>query len=239
MAKTKRFREIEKLFDKETKYSLEDAINILLKSPPVNFDQSIEISIKTGVDVQKPEQQIRGTVSLPHGTGKQVIVAVLVRGDKAKEATSAGADYVGSDELLEKIQGGWMDFSTLIATPEMMRDVGKLGKILGPRGLMPSPKAGTVTNDVAKAVREVKAGRFEFKTDKNGVINAIIGKLSFSKEKILENFLEFAKVILDAKPPTAKGQYIRSAVLSSTMGPGIKLDLGLFTSLLAGKGAES
>lgn len=225
MRRSKRIREIEKSIDVSKTYTLDEAIEILKKCPPVKFDQSVELSLKTGVDAQKSDQQVRGTVSLPNGTGKRVVLVVFARGDKVKEALEAGADYAGNEELFEKIKDGWVDFSAIIATPDMMRDVGKLGKILGPRGLMPTPKAGTVTNDVAKAIAEVKAGKVEFKSDKHGVVNNLIGKLSFEKKKLIENVVALLSSILRAKPPSAKGQYLKSLAMSSTMGPGLKIDL--------------
>src|SRR5690348_13457977 len=225
MRRSKRIREIEKSVDVSKTYTLDEAIEILKKCPPVKFDQSVELSLKTGVDAQKSDQQVRGTVSLPNGTGKRVVLVVFARGDKVKEALEAGADYAGNEELFEKIKDGWVDFSAVIATPDMMRDVGKLGKILGPRGLMPTPKAGTVTNDVAKAIAEVKAGTVEFKSDKHGVVNNLVGKLSFNTEKLIENAIALLNAILKAKPATAKGQYLKSLALSSTMGPGLKIDL--------------
>src|SRR5579872_110173 len=176
--KSKRFREIAKLINVEKIYKLDEAIEILKKCPAVKFDQSVEISLKTGVDTRKSDQQVRGTVSLPNGTGKKVRVIVFAKGDKVKEALDAGADYAGTDELLEKVKAGWTDFDAVVSTPDMMREVGKLGKVLGPRGLMPTPKGGTVTADVGKAVTEVKAGKIEFKIDKSGVINNSVGKLS-------------------------------------------------------------
>lgn len=225
MRRSKRVREIEKSVDVSKAYTLDEAIEILKKCPPVKFDQSVELSLKTGVDAQKSDQQVRGTVSLPNGTGKRVVLVVFARGDKVKEALDAGADYAGNEELFEKIKDGWVDFSAVIATPDMMRDVGKLGKVLGPRGLMPTPKAGTVTNDVAKAITEVKAGKVEFKSDKHGVVNNLVGKLSFNTEKLIENAVALLNAILKAKPATAKGQYLKSLALSSTMGPGLRIDL--------------
>jgi len=225
MRRSKRIREIAKAVDVSKTYTLDEAIEILKKCPPVKFDQSVELSLKTGVDAQKSDQQVRGTVSLPNGTGKRLILVVFARGDKVKEALEAGADYAGNEELFEKIKDGWTDFGGVIATPDMMRDVGKLGKVLGPRGLMPTPKAGTVTNDVAKAVAELKAGKVEFKSDKHGVVNNLLGKLSFQKEKLIENAIALLNAILKAKPSTAKGQYLKSLALSSTMGPGLKIDL--------------
>ncbi|HKY99726.1 MAG TPA: 50S ribosomal protein L1, partial [Rhabdochlamydiaceae bacterium] len=228
---SKRFREIAKLVNVEKTYTLGEAIEVLKKCPPVKFDQSVELSLLTGVDAQKSDQQVRGTVSLPNGTGKRMTIVVFARGDKIKEALDAGADYAGNEELFEKIKSGWTDFSGVIATPDMMRDVGKLGKVLGPRGLMPTPKAGTVTADVAKAVAEVKAGKIEFKSDKHGVINTLVGKLSFQKEKLLENVISLLVAILRSKPATARGQFLKSLSLSSTMGPGLKIDLNSISEI--------
>lgn len=223
--KSKRIREIAKLISCEKVYKLEEAIDILQKCPPVKFDQSVEVALKTGVDASKSDQQVRGIVSLPNGTGKKLIVIVFAKGDKVKEALNAGADFAGNEDLFEKIKNGWTDFGAVIATPDMMRDVGKLGKVLGPRGLMPTPKTGTVTTDVGTAVREIKAGRIEFKTDKHGVISSAVGKISFAKEKLAENIRVFISAIAKAKPSTAKGHYMQSIAISSTMGPGLKVDL--------------
>jgi len=214
-----------KFYEADKIYSVDEAIDILKRCPPVKFDQSVEVSLKTGIDLEKSEQQVRGTVSLPNGLGKRIILVVFAKGEKVKEALDAGADFVGNEDLLEKVRGGWLDFNAVISTPDMMREVGKLGKILGPRGLMPTPKAGTVTADVAKAVQEVKAGKVEFKTDKGGVINNLVGKLSFDKEKLVQNIRAFFGVVARARPSSAKGDFLRSMVLSSTMGPGIKIDL--------------
>lgn len=222
---SKRFREIEKLYKTEKSYSLQEAIEILKKCPPTKFDQSVELSLKTGVEAQKSDQQVRSTVSLPNGTGKKIVLVVFARGEKIKEALDAGADFAGNEDLLEKIKSGWMDFTAVISTPDMMREVGKLGKVLGPRGLMPTPKAGTVTTDVAKAVAEVKAGKVEFKTDKHGVINSPVGKLSFSKEKLLENLGTLLSAIARSRPATTRGQFLKSLAVSSTMGPGLRIDL--------------
>jgi large subunit ribosomal protein L1 len=235
MRRSKRVREIEKSVDVSKTYTMDEAIEILKKCPPVKFDQSVGLSLKTGVDAQKSDQLVRGTVSLPNGTGKSVTLVVFARGDKVKEALNAGADYAGNEELFEKIKGGWVAFDAVIATPDMMRDVGKLGKILGPRGLMPTPKAGSVTNDVATAASEIKAGKIEFKSDKHGVVNTMVGKLSFAKDKLIENLISLLVAISRAKPPTAKGQYLKSLVLSSTMGPGLKIDL---SSIAAIQGAK-
>ena len=229
--KSKRFKEIAKLVDAEKVYNLEDAFEVLKKCPNVKFDQSVEISLKTGIDIRKSDQQVRGTVSLPNGTGKNVIIVVIARGDKVKEALDAGADFAGGDELLEKIKGGWTDFGALVSTPDMMREVGKLGKVLGPRGLMPTPKAGTVTADVGKAVTEAKAGKIEFKSDKHGVVNALVGKLSFTKDKLKENVITLLSAIVRAKPQTAKGHYLKSLSLSSTMGPGLKIDINTISEI--------
>lgn len=210
--------------DRKTIFELEQAIEILQKSPPVRFDQSVEVALALGVDPRKSDQSVRGTVSLPNGTGKTQVVLVLAKGDKVQEALDAGADYAGCEEFVEKISKGWTDFDAVVATPDMMREVGKLGKVLGPRGLMPTPKAGTVTQDVGKAVGEIKAGKVEFKLDRHGVINSAIGKLSFEKDKLIENIKTWITAIVRAKPATAKGQFLKSMSISSTMGPGVKVD---------------
>ena len=222
---SKRIREIAKTFDATKAYTLNEAVDILMKCPPVKFDQSVEISLKIGVDPRKSDQQVRGTVSLPNGTGKKTRILVFAEGDKVKEALDAGADYAGNEELLEKVNGGWTDFDSVIATPGMMRNVGKLGKVLGPRGLMPTPKAGTVTTDIAKAIQELKAGKIEFKLDRHGMINNAIGKISFALDKLIENITAYLAAVQKAKPAGAKGHFLRSLVISSTMGPGLKIDL--------------
>lgn len=222
---SKRTREIAKAYDLTKPYSLKDAIDILKKCPTVKFDQSVDVSLRMGVDPRRSDQSVRGTVSLPNGTGKTLRIVVFAKGDKVKEALAAGADFAGNEELLEKVAGGWTDFDAVISTPEMMREVGKLGKVLGPRGLMPTPKAGTVTTDVAKAIQEAKAGKIEFKLDRLGVIGNAVGKLSFDEEKILGNIRAYIAAVMRAKPATAKGNYIKSLVVTSTMGPGIKIDL--------------
>ena len=221
---SKRFREIEKIIGEPKALSLEEAIELLKKCPSLKYDQSIELSLKMGVDPRKADQLVRGTVSLPNGTGKKLSVLVFAKGEKIQEAKDAGADYAGFEELVEKIKGGWTDFDAVVATPDMMREVGKLGRILGPRGLMPTPKAGTVTKDVAKAVSEIKAGKVEFKVDKSAGIHNAVGKLSFDTPKLVENVKSLLAAIMRAKPPGAKGNYMISAYISSTMGPGIKID---------------
>lgn len=222
---SKRTREIAKSFDSTKKFNVKDAVDILKKALPTKFDQTVDISLKIGVDPRKSDQLVRGTVSLPNGTGKQMRILVFAEGDRIQEALDAGASYVGNDELLEKVNGGWTDFDAVISTPGMMRNVGKLGKVLGPRGLMPTPKAGTVTTDIAKAVQELQGGKIEFKLDKHGVINNGVGKISFAADKLVENIFAFVNAVLKAKPASAKGNYLESLVVSSTMGPGIKIDL--------------
>ncbi len=235
MHRSKRFREIDKLVDANKLYSVDEAIEILKKCPPVKFDQSVELSLKTGVDVQKSEQLVRGTVVLPNGTGKRVVILVFAKGEKIKEALDAGADFAGNEEFFEKINSGWLDFDAVIATPDMMRDLGKLAKILGPRGLMPTPKAGTVTADVVKAIAEVKAGKIEFKSDKHGCVNVPAGKLSFQPEKLKENIVTILSAIVKAKPATAKGVYLRALSVSSTMGPGMKIDMQTISEIQGAK----
>jgi len=222
---TKRFKHIRTLFDKRKLYNLDEALDILNASPPTNFDQSVEVALRLGVDPKKSDQQVRGTVLLPHGTGKKVVVVVLAKEDKAEEAKKAGADDAGDRVLIDKIQGGWVDFDALVATPDMMKEVGKLGKILGPRGLMPTPKAGTVTHEVSRAVQEIKKGKIEFKVDKNGIINNFVGKLSFTSKQIAENMHALIQSLVTSKPSSSKGQYLSCLFVSSTMGPGLKVDL--------------
>ncbi|MCB1111209.1 MAG: 50S ribosomal protein L1 [Chlamydiales bacterium] len=225
MGQSKRFREMANLYDAAKSYTVKEAVAILKKCPPVKFDQSVDMSLKIGVDPRKSDQLVRGTVSLPNGTGKTLRILVFTQGEKIQEALDAGADYAGNEELVEKVNGGWTDFDVVVATPDMMRHVGRLGKVLGPRGLMPTPKAGTVTTDVAKAVAELKGGKIEFKLDRHAVINNCVGKLSFDEDKIVENVETLLDAIQKAKPPAAKGQYLVSLTLSSTMGPGLKIDL--------------
>jgi len=204
--------------------TLDEAIAKLKTTATAKFDETIEVAMRLGVDPRHAEQQVRGSVVLPHGTGKKVRVLVLTKGDKEREAREAGADFVGSDEWVKKLNEGWLDVDSIIATPDMMGDVGKLGRILGPRGLMPNPRSGTVTFDVAKAVRDVKAGKIEYRVDKAGNLHAPVGKASFGKDQLLQNVETFLREVVRTKPPSAKGQYIRSVTLSSTMGPPVRLD---------------
>lgn len=224
MKHSKKFREFKEKVDRSKKYSVSEALQLLKDNHYVKYDESVEIAIRLGVNPKHADQMVRGTIALPNGTGTKVRVVVFAQGEKADEATEAGADNVGSDDLVEKILGGWTDFDVAVATPDMMRFVGKLGKVLGPRGLMPNPKAGTVTMDVGQTVKELKAGRIEFRIDKQSNIAAAIGKLSFDSEKITENVIAFVNAILRAKPVAAKGTYFLGASLCSTMSPGIKLD---------------
>jgi len=220
----KRFKTIHEQIDFTKKYDLEEAVELLKKAPSVKFDQSVDLQLKMGVDPKKSDQQVRGTVSLPHGTGKDTSVLVFCKAEKVQEALDAGANFAGYEELVEKVKKGWTDFDAVIATPDLMREVGKLGKILGPRGLMPTPKAGTVTNDVAKATKELKAGKIEFKVDRHGVINNAVGKLSFDAKNVVENIKAFLSAIMRVRPASAKGNYMASLVISSTMGPGISIE---------------
>lgn len=224
MKRGKAYKEASSKIDRTKLYEPAEAIELLKEVATAKFDETVEVHIKLGVDPRHADQQVRGTVSLPHGTGKTVRVLVFAKGEKIKEAEAAGADYVGGEELAEKIQGGWFDFEVAVATPDMMSVVGKLGKILGPRGLMPNPKAGTVTFDIERTIAELKAGRIEYRTDKNAIVHVPIGKVSFENEKLQENLATFADALVKAKPAAAKGQYMRSATICSTMGPGIKLD---------------
>jgi len=205
-------------------YVLADAVKLIRDVRYAKFDESVDLAMLLGVDPKHADQMVRGTVVLPHGTGKSKRVAVIAAGDKFKEAQEAGADHVGGEDLVEKIQGGFLEFEALVATPDMMRLVGKLGKVLGPKGLMPNPKAGTVTMEVGKAVREIKGGKIEFRVDKTAIIHAPVGKISFDEKKLEENALAFIKAVLKAKPAAAKGKYFRTVSVSSTMGPGVEID---------------
>lgn len=231
MATTKRAKVITPLFDKTKNYVLKDAIGILKKMPKLKFDETVEVAVKLGVDPKQSQSaSIRGTVSLPHGTGKKVRVVVFCKGEEEKRAKDAGADFVGSDDLVAKVQGGWSDFDVAIATPDMMKDLARLGKILGPRGLMPNPKSGTVTMDTAKTIKEVKAGKIEFKMDKQAGIHAPLGKLSFTDDALYANAKSLIEAIMSTTPQGGAPvwQSIKSLYISTTMGPGIKLDLSEF-----------
>ena len=224
MKKSKRFKEISSKVEVGKEFTLEDGVQKVKETATAKFDESVEISVRLGVDPRHAEQMVRGTVALPYGIGKAVRVLVLTKGLKEKEAREAGADYVGFEEYLEKIQNGWFDFDVIIATPDVMSQVARLGKVLGPKGLMPNPKSGTVTFEVEKTVKEIKAGKIEFRVDRFGILHANIGKASFEANKLVENIGAFMEMVLRLKPPAAKGQYVRSITLSSTMGPGIRLD---------------
>ena len=224
MAHSKRYNNNFEKINREKEYSLEEAAELLTSFSAPKFDESIEVAINLGVDPKHSDQIVRGTVALPNGIGKDIKVLVFAKDNLAEEAKKAGADFVGSDDMVEKVKGGWTGIDVVVATPDMMTEVGKLGKILGPRGLMPNPKTGTVTMDIAKAVTEVKTGKIEFRVEKNGIIHNSIGKVSFSKGKIVENARVFIEAILKAKPQAAKGTYMKKVTITSTMGPGIKLD---------------
>ena len=224
MGHSKRYNSNFEKINRDKEYSLEEATELLSSFSHPKFDESVELAINLGVDPKHADQIVRGTVALPNGIGKDIKVLVFARDDLAEEAKNAGADFVGADDMVEKVKGGWTDIDVVVAAPDMMAEVGKLGKILGPRGLMPNPKIGTVTKDIAKAVTEVKAGKIEFRVEKNGIIHNIIGKVSFSKEKIVENAKVFVNAILKAKPQATKGVYMKKVTMASTMGPGIKLD---------------
>jgi large subunit ribosomal protein L1 len=224
MKRGKRYLESSKLVDRSKLYENTEAIEIAIKSAKAKFDETVEMHIRLGVDSRHADQQVRGAVVLPHGTGRTVRVLVFAKGDKAYEAEKAGADYVGAEELVAKIQNdNWFDFDVVVATPDMMGVVGRLGKVLGPKGLMPNPKAGTVSADVSKAIADIKAGKIEYRLDKTNIIHCPIGKVSFGPEKLLDNFKTLLEAVVKAKPPAAKGQYLKSVVISSTMGPGIRI----------------
>ena len=220
----KRFTEAAAGFDREAEHTPTEAIKILKAWPAAKFDETVEVSFRLGIDTRKQDQALRGTVSLPNGTGKSVRVAVFAQGERAREARDAGADVVGAAELVETVIKGEIDFDAAIATPDMMAEVGKAGRVLGPRGLMPNPKTGTVTNDIAKAVADVKGGRIEYRADRTGIVHMIIGKKSFEERALLDNYAAVVDEVLKAKPASAKGRYIHSLVVSSTMGPGVRID---------------
>jgi large subunit ribosomal protein L1 len=222
----KKLKAAEDRIDRTKEYGIEEAVGLLKQGAYAKFDETVEIAVNLGVDPRKSDQMVRGTVLLPHGTGKKVRVLVFAKGEKEKEAEEAGADFVGGEDLVEKIKQGWLDFDKAVATPDMMGTVGKIGKILGPRGLMPNPKLGTVTFDIAKAVGELKAGKVEYKVEKAGIVHVPVGKVSFSEAAIAENSRAVINSILKAKPATSKGKYVKKISMSSTMGPGIRIDVG-------------
>ena len=220
---SKRKKDYQSKVEANKEYTLQEAVNILKESSKVKFTESLDCAMRLGVDPRQADQMLRGTVSLPYGTGKKVSVLVISKAAKVQEALDAGADYAGFEEYLEKIKGGWTDVDVIIATPDSMSELGKLGKILGPKGLMPNPKSGTVTQDVAQAVKEIKAGKIEFRVDKTGIVHSSVGKLNFESDKLVENAKAFINTIIKMKPASAKGQYVKSLYLSSTMGPGLKI----------------
>jgi large subunit ribosomal protein L1 len=219
--------------DRTQRYLLEDSLRLVKETARAKFDESVEMAIRLGVDPRQADQNVRGTVTLPHGMGKTVRVLAFAKGDKEKEAQEAGADFVGSDELIKKITEGWFDFDKTVATPDMMGAVGRIGKILGPRGLMPNPKTGTVTVEIGKAVREIKAGKLEFRVDKAGIIHVAVGKASFGPEQLIDNAKAVLMSVLRAKPASAKGNYVRGVTISTTMGPGVKVDLSQIRAMAA------
>ena len=229
MKRGKRYAEAAKLVDRMTQYDTAEAIALVKKTAVAKFDETVEVHLRTGCDGRHADQQVRGAVVLPHGTGKTVRILVFAKGAKIDEATAAGADYVGGEELIPKIQKeGWLDFDVVVATPDMMGVVGRLGRILGPKGLMPNPKAGTVTMDVTKAINDIKAGKVEYRLDKTNIIHVPVGKASFTEEQLADNFQSLMDAILKARPAALKGQYIRSATITTTMGPGIRLNVAKF-----------
>ena len=232
MKQGKRYQTAVELTNDKESYELGEALELVKKAASAKFDETVELAARLGVDPRHSDQQVRGTVVLPHGTGKSKRVLVLTKGEKEKEAAEAGADFVGSDEFVEKIKGGWVDVDAVVATPDFMSEVGKLGRVLGPRGLMPNPKTGTVTFDIAKAVRDIKAGKIVYRVDKGGIVHAPVGKASFEISKLMENTMTLLKELVRARPAAAKGQFIRSVTLSSTMGPGIRLDWAALQPLL-------
>ena len=224
MTRGKRYDEAVQKVDRERQYTPTEAVETLQAFPTAKFDESVEVAMRLGIDPRKADQMVRGTVSLPHGTGRSVRVAAFAAGDKAREAQEAGADLVGGEDLVDEVLKGTIDFEAAVATPDMMPLLGKAGRVLGPRGLMPNPKAGTVTDDIGKAVSDIKAGKLEYRTDRQGNVHLVIGKRSFDQQRLLENYLAVVDEILRAKPASAKGRYLRSVTISSTMGPGIRID---------------
>lgn len=225
----KKYAAIAKLVDKSKAYDIKEAVELVKKTATANFDETIEVSFRLGVDPKHADQNIRGAVVLPHGTGKTQRILVFAKGEKIKEAEAAGADYIGDQETIEKISNGWFDFDVIVATPDMMAEVGKLGRILGPKGLMPNPKTGTVTFEVEKAINEIKAGKVEFRVDKSANLHVPIGKASFTEEQLIDNLKTVVDTVIRLKPQTAKGKYLRNISISATMGPGIKLDTAQFS----------
>ncbi len=231
----KKYAQAQEKVDRSKRYAFDEGVRLALDTAYAGFDETVDVAVRLGVDPRHADQMVRGTVVLPHGTGKSVRVVVFAKGEKEKEAQEAGADFVGSDELVKKIQDGWTDFDRAVATPDMMAVVGKLGRILGPRGLMPNTKSGTVTFDLAKAIKEIKAGKIEFRVDKGGVVHAPVGKVSFGAEKVKENLETLMETLVRLKPTTAKGTYIKGIGISTTMGPGIKLDPAEVKALMASR----
>ncbi|GAF66190.1 50S ribosomal protein L1 [Bacillus sp. TS-2] len=227
--KSKKYQDAVKLIDRELAYQVEEALELVKKTATAKFDETVEVAVRLGVDPKKADQQIRGAVVLPNGTGKTQTVLVFAKGDKAKEAEAAGADFVGDEDYINKINQGWFDFDVIVATPDMMAQVGKLGRVLGPKGLMPNPKTGTVTFDVEKAVNEIKAGKVEYRVDKAGNIHVPIGKVSFESEKLVENFKTIIDTLMKAKPAAAKGTYVKNVTVASTMGPGVRVNASALT----------
>ena len=229
----KSYREALTKVDRTQRYPLEDSLRIAKETARAKFDETVELAIRLGVDPRQADQNIRGTVTLPHGMGKAVRVLAFAKGDKEKEAQDAGADFVGSDELIKKISEGWLDFDKAVATPDMMAAVGRIGKVLGPRGLMPNPKTGTVSMDIGKAVKEIKAGKLEYRVDKAGIVHVPVGKASFGPDQLIENARAVLMSVLRAKPASAKGNYVKGVTVTTTMGPGIKIDLAQIRSMAA------
>jgi large subunit ribosomal protein L1 len=226
----KRYLEAAKKVDREKMYEPREALELVKSIAPAKFDETVEVAFRLGIDTKRADQQVRGAVVLPHGTGKTKRVLVFAKGEKAKDAEQAGADFVGDDDLINNVSQGWLDFDVVVSTPDMMGQVGKLGRILGPKGLMPNPKTGTVTFDVAKAVQEIKAGKVEYRADKAGIVHVPIGKVSFDTDKLTENLKTLAEALIKAKPAAAKGTYMRSVTVSSTMGPGVRVNPAAFAS---------